>query len=405
MAVHGASRRCFREAAISDIERLLALVGDHADASVALRRTIHRHPELGHQEKATTALLAETLTDAGLHPVVRDAGTGLTVEVGSGDPLVAFRADIDALPLDEKNTLPFRSEFPGVMHACGHDAHASIAVGVAVMLASLDDLPGRVRFLFQPAEEVIPGGAEAMLSEGVMDDVQAILAFHVDPSIPPGSVGLRAGAITGASDRLSVTLEGPGGHTSRPHETVDLLQAAARLMVDLPAHLQRLNDPRTPLVAVFGRINGGTTENVIPSRLELGGTVRLFDLDFWRGLPPLVERLVHEIVTPFGATAKVDYDQGAPPVVNDDAVIAAVKHAATEVLGPDGVISTMQSLGAEDFAWYLESAPGALIRLGSALPNRRVDLHSDTFDLDERAIPIGMLVGANSLLRLLQAHG
>jgi amidohydrolase len=328
MAVHGASRRCSREDAISDFKRLLALVGDHADASVALRRTIHRHPELGHQETATTALLAGALTDAGLHPVVRDAGTGLTVEVGSGEPLVAFRADIDALPLDEKNALPFKSEFPGVMHACGHDAHASIAIGIAVVLASLEDLPGRVRFLFQPAEEVIPGGAEAMMGEGVMDDVQAILAFHVDPSIPPGSVGLRTGAITGASDRLSVTLEGPGGHTSRPHED----------------------------------------------------------------LPPLVERLVHEIVTPFGATAKVDYDQGAPPVVNDDAVIAAVHHAATEVLGPDGVISTVQSLGAEDFAWYLESAPGALIRLGSALPDRRVDLHSDTFDLDERAIPVGMLV-------------
>jgi len=272
------------------------------------------------------------------------------------------------------------------------------------VLSSLGDLPGRVRFLFQPAEEVIPGGAEAMMRENVMEDVRAIMAFHVDPSMPPGSLGLRADAITGASDRLHVTLEGPGGHTSRPHQTVDLVQAAARLVIDLPSHLRRLHDPRSALVTVFGRISGGTTENVIPARIELGGTVRLFDLDFWRGLPPLVERLVHEIVAPYGATATVQYERGAPPVVNDETVVATVEAAVTEVLGTDSILPTYQSLGAEDFAWYLESIPGALIRLGSALPDRRVDLHSTTFDLDERAIPIGIEVGAASLLRLLDTY-
>lgn len=379
------------------------MVGRQAPAAVELRRAIHRKPELGHEEKATTALVAETLAAAGLDPLIRDAGSGLTVDIGHGGPLVAFRADLDALPLDEANVIPFGSETPGVMHACGHDAHTAIGVGIAKTMASLGDLPGRVRFLFQPAEEVIPGGAEAMIREGVMEDVEAIMAFHVDPSIPPGSVGLRADAITGASDRLHVTLEGPGGHTSRPHQTVDLLQAAARLVIDLPAHLRRLNDPRSALVAVFGRISGGTTENVIPARLELGGTVRLFDLDFWRGLPPLVEQLVHEIVAPYGATATVQYERGAPPVVNDEGVISEIDRAVVEVLGPDGALPTHQSLGAEDFAWYLESAPGALVRLGTALPDRRVDLHSTTFDLDERAIPIGIEVGAASLLRLLHS--
>ena len=231
------------------------------------------------------------------------------------------------------------------------------------------------------------------------------MAFHVDPSIPPGSVGLRSNAVTGASDRLLVALEGPGGHTSRPHQTVDLLQAEARLVVDLPAPLRRLHDPRSALVAVFGHISGGTTENVIPSRVELGGTIRLFDLDFWRALPPLVERLVHEIVAPFGATATLRYERGAPPVVNDEGIIAAVEAAASEVLGTNGVPTTHQSLGAEDFAWYLDSAPGALIRLGSALPDRRVDLHSAPFDIDERTIPFGMEVGTASLLRLLATQG
>jgi amidohydrolase len=378
-------------------------VGRHADAAVELRRAIHRNPELGHEEKATTALVAGILEEAGLDPLIREAGTGLTVEVGDSGPLLGFRADLDALPLDEENVLPFASEVPGVMHACGHDAHTAIGVGIARVLAGMDRLPGRVRFVFQPAEEVLPGGAEAMLKEGAMEGITSIIAFHVDPSIPPGSIGLRADAITGASDRLHVVLTGPGGHTSRPHQTVDLVQAAARLVTDLPVHAGRRNDPRSPMVMVFGRISGGRTENVIPSRVEVGGTVRLFDLDVWRDLPPLIERLVHEIVAPLGATAEVRYDRGAPPVVNDPAVVAAVRHAATEVLGPDGVLPTHQSLGAEDFAWLLEAAPGALIRLGSALPDRRVDLHSAGFDLDERAIPIGMMVGVASLLRLMEA--
>ena len=383
------------------IPQIRSLVGEHADSSVALRRAIHRQPEPGHEETATTALIADALTGAGLAPRVRESGAGLVVEVGSGEPMVAFRADLDALPIHEHPDHPVCSEVPGMMHACGHDAHAAIAVGIARVLAAVDDLPGTVRFLFQPAEEVVPGGAEAMLGEGVMDGVEAIIAFHVDPSIPPGTVGLRPGPVTAASDRLVVILRGPGGHTSRPHETVDLVQAAARLALDLPASLQRRNDPRQPLLLVFGHITGGVAENVIPDRVELGGTVRLFDLDTWRVLPRTVEALVHEIVAPTGAAAEVRYDRGAPPVVNDPGVIAAVTHAATGVLGDEGVLSTHRSLGAEDFAWFLDAAPGALIRLGCALPGRRVDLHSAAFDLDERAIPVGMMVGAAALLRLM----
>lgn len=351
----------------------------------------------------TTATLVEFLRETGLEPRVRDAGIGLTVEVGDEGPLVAFRADLDGLPITEHNVAPYASQTPGVMHACGHDAHAAVGAGIARVLADHGDLPGRVRFIFQPAEETIPGGAVAMVREGVMDGVAGIMAFHVDPSIPPGSVGIRADAITGASDRLNVTLTGPGGHTSRPHQTVDLVHAAARLIVDLPAHLQRTHDPRTPIVVVFGRVSGGSAENVIPTSIEVGGTVRLFDLEMWRTLPPLVERLVHEIVAPLGASAKVEYEQGSPPVVNDMTMIDTITTAAVEVLGRDAVLPTHQSLGSEDFSWFLESAPGALVRLGSALPDRRVDLHSADFDLDERAIPTGMLVGSLALIRMLEA--
>jgi amidohydrolase len=380
------------------------LVAAASDAAIELRRSIHRRPEVGHSEFLTTNRLAEFLSESGLQPRIREEGTGLTVDVGAGDgPLVAFRADLDGLPISEQNVLPYASEVAGVMHACGHDAHAAIGAGIARVLGGYDDLPGRVRFVFQPAEETIPGGAVAMVREGVMEGVSGIVAFHVDPSIPPGSVGIRADAITGASDRLNVTLSGPGGHTSRPHQTVDLVHAAARLVIDLPAHLQRMNDPRNPVVVVFGRITGGSAENVIPVNVELGGTIRLFDLELWRTLPPLVERLVHETVAPLGASAKVRYEQGSPPVVNDLSVIETIREAATEALGNDSVLPTHQSLGSEDFSWFLESAPGALIRLGSALPDRRVDLHSADFDIDERAIPTGMLVGTTALIRMIEA--
>lgn len=369
-----------------------------------LRRTIHRHPEVGHTEVRTTAALAEFLDASGLAPRVRESGTGLTVDVGEGDgPMVAFRSDLDALPVTEQNAVPYASEVPGLMHACGHDVHAAIGAGMARVMAAHGGLPGRARFIFQPAEETIPGGAEAMVREGVMEGVREIMAFHVDPSIPPGTVGVRAEAITGASDRFTVHLTGPGGHTSRPHQTVDLVHAAGRLIVDLPALLQRRNDPRNPVVVVFGRVSGGSAENVIPTRIELGGTVRLFDLDLWRTLPPLVERLVHEIVAPTGAAAAIEYERGSPPVVNDAGVIETIRAAATEMLGPDSVLPTHRSLGSEDFSWFLERAPGALIRLGSGLPDRRVDLHSADFDIDERAIPTGMLVGSLALLRMMGA--
>jgi amidohydrolase len=194
---------------------------------------------------------------------------------------------------------------------------------------------------------------------------------------------------------------GPGGHTSRPHRTVDVVGALSRIAAELPAVLQRVTDPRKPVTVVFGRINAGSTDNVIPSRGELGGTVRLFDIDLWRTLPPVVDRLVREIAAPLGATAKVVYDQGHPPVVNDARLVEVVAAAAAPLLSPGAIVGTEQSLGAEDFSWYLEQVPGALVRLGAGVPGLEVDLHSAAFVLDEEAIPVGMLVGAASLRALL----
>jgi amidohydrolase len=385
-------------------ERLRAAIATETDPAVALRRVIHRRPELGHQEFETTKLVAEHLAVAGLSPEIRSTDVGLVVDVGSGDPLVAFRADLDALPVLEASGVDFASETPGVMHACGHDAHTAIAAGLARAMATMD-LPGRVRFLFQPAEEAVPGGAVEMVDEGLVVDAASILAFHVDPSIPAGTVGLRPGPITGAADRIRITVSGPGGHTSRPHKTSDVVRAAAAIVTQLPPLVQQRTDPRDPVAIVFGMIQGGTAENVIPTEVTLAGTVRMFDPDLWRGMPPLVERLVAEIVAPLDTAASVEYERGAPPVVNDRGVIDVVGRAAASVLGPDGVLPTGQSLGAEDFAWFLEEVPGALVRLGAQPPGRTVDLHAADFDLDETAIPMGMMVAGAALFALLDAAG
>lgn len=375
-----------------------------APSMVDLRRDLHAYPEVGWAEHRTTRKVAERIRGFGLDPVVRAAGTGLVVDIGSGERLVGFRADLDGLPLTEENTFSYASQHAGVMHACGHDAHAAIAVGIAGVLAPLSaELPGRIRFIFQPAEEQIPGGAMTMCQEGAVDGMSAIAAFHVDPSLPVGSIGLREGGITGASDRLTIRLIGPGGHTSRPHQTVDLAYAAGRVITDLPGLLRHGVDPRETIAMVFGRIHGGAADNVIPTQIELGGTVRMFNLDLWRLMPKVIERHVRDLVAPLGARAEVTYTQGSPPVVNDGAVISAFERAGSAVLAETQVTGTHQSLGSEDFAWYLESAPGALIRLGCALPDRPVDLHSATFDIDEGCIEHGIRVGAAALLELLEA--
>jgi amidohydrolase len=374
-----------------------------APSMVELRRDIHEYPEVGWSEHRTTRKVAERLLAMGLQPVIRAAGTGLVVEIGQGNRVVGFRADLDALPIQEENTASYRSQHPGVMHACGHDAHTAIAVGMAGALAEIgDDLPGRVRLIFQPAEEQIPGGASVLCEEGAADELSAIAAFHVDPSLPAGSIGVRAGGITGASDRIIIRLTGPGGHTSRPHQTVDLAYATGRVITDLPGMLRHGVDPRETIALVFGRIQGGSAENVIPTQIELGGTVRLFNLDLWRMMPKLVEQHVHDLVAPLGAGVEVNYVQGSPPVVNDRRVVNAFVTAGEAVLGDGRVASTHQSLGSEDFAWFLESVPGALIRLGAAIPDRAVDLHSAAFDVDEACIEMGIRVGTAAMLELLQ---
>ena len=371
------------------------LATHEAELSV-VRRTLHAHPELGRQERATTALLAAQLEGAGLSPKVLDTGTGLLCDIGPGSgPVVALRADIDALPLPDEKDVPYRSQVPGVCHACGHDVHTAALLGAGLALAEhADALPGRVRLVFQPAEEVMPGGALDVIAQGGMTDVTAVFALHCDPALEVGRVGLKSGPITAAADTVEVRLTGPGGHTSRPHNTVDLIHALGTVATGLPDALSRLVDPRAGLCLVWGHVSAGVAHNAIPREGVLKGTLRVLDKTAWQNAPDLVRRVVEGLVSPYGARADVTYVRGVPPVVNDASATSLLSAAVTTALGPGAAVQTAQSLGGEDFAWYLDGVPGAMARLGVKPPGleRPVDLHQGLFDVDEACLGVAVRV-------------
>ncbi|MEU6165840.1 amidohydrolase [Streptomyces tanashiensis] len=365
---------------------------------VAFRRDLHMHPELGNQEFRTTAALKARLEAAGLAPKVLPAGTGLICDIGTREPgraMLAIRADLDALPIPDVKTVAYRSTVANRAHACGHDVHTTTVLGAGLVLAELDRrglLPNAVRLIFQPAEEVLPGGAADAVEAGVLDGVGRIIAVHCDPRVDAGKIGLRVGPITSACDRLEITLDGPGGHTARPHLTTDLVTAAARVATDVPAVLARRVDARSGLSVTWGRIEAGHAPNVIPQHAELSGTVRCLDLPSWRDAPDLVHAAIDEVATLHRAKSTVTYVRGVPPVVNDPVVTELLRDAMTVRRGPQSIEDTEQSLGGEDFSWYLEHVPGAMARLGVRTPGdtRVRDLHAGDFDVDERCIEAGV---------------
>jgi amidohydrolase len=369
---------------------------------VALRRDLHAHPELAWQEQRTTSVVAEHLERCGLEVQLLPK-SGLIAEVGAVDgPLIGLRADLDALPVDDRSEEEFSSTAEGIAHACGHDVHTAALVGAGVALARVHrqtPLPGRVRLLFQPAEEVMPGGALEVIAAGALDGVGHVYGLHCDPSIDVGEIGLRVGPLTGAADSLTVRLTGRGGHTSRPHLTEDLTYAVGKLVTELPGALSRRLDPRAGASLVWGLVRAGSAKNVIPASGEVAGTLRMLDAVAWADAEDLVRELIHQILAPYGVGADVTYVRGVPPVVNESAATGLLSSAVTSVLGPNGAVSTQQSLGGEDFAWYLESTPGAMGRLGTRTPGGATyDLHRGDLHIDERAIGIGAKVLAAAVL-------
>ncbi|WP_018347984.1 amidohydrolase [Longispora albida] len=375
----------------------------HGAELVATRRHIHAHPELSGEEFHTAELVAEKLRAAGLSPRLLPRGNGILCDIGEGDRVVGLRADLDALPLPDTKDVPYRSTREGVAHACGHDVHTTVVLGAGLALAQLareGELGGRVRLIFQPSEEKQPQGAPEMIAFGALEDMSTVYALHCDPRLPVGLLGVRPGPITAAADILEVEIEGPGGHTSRPHLTVDLVNALSRVVTDVPALLNRRVDPRAGLVMVFGAIGAGEAANAIPNTGFARATVRVLNRDVWRTLPDLVTDLVHEVLAGTGAKASVKYTRGVPPAINDRMANAVLAGAASAALGADQVVETEISLGGEDFAFYLDQVPGALARLGVGVPGsgKITDLHQSGFDVDERAIGYGVRVLVHAAL-------
>ncbi|MFP5578074.1 MAG: amidohydrolase [Acidimicrobiia bacterium] len=374
---------------------------DHHDAElVAFRRHLHAHPETSGEEHETTRLVAQRLAAAGLVPRVLTSGTGVICDIGSGPgPVVALRADIDALAMqDLKQTEP-RSTRDGVAHACGHDVHTAIVLGAGLHLAERLPATGcRVRLLFQPAEERLPGGALDVIADGGLDDVVVVYGLHCEPKLPTGSIGLRVGAITAAADAVTIDLAGPGGHTARPELTVDLVRVLGDVVTRLPDAARRaLGGDDVPLKVVFGSVRAGDAFNVIPTHASLRAVVRTTSDTVWDALPDALVRALADVVDDDRVVTAITHTRGVPPVVNDAGAVAVAERAVIRTWGQHAIEPAPQSWGGDDFAWYTQRVPGAYLRLGTHHPDRPapLDLHAGHFDVDERAIGIGvrLLVG------------
>ncbi|KAF0653420.1 amidohydrolase [Cyanobium sp. Copco_Reservoir_LC18] len=371
---------------------------------IQIRRHIHRHPELSGHEQQTAALVAGELRRWGWEVREGVGRTGVVAELGPvGAPLVALRADMDALPIEERTELPYASSRQGLMHACGHDIHTTVGLGVARLLAGMADrLTARVRLLFQPAEETAEGAAW-MRADGAMEGVQALFGVHVFPSLEVGTVGVRSGSLTAAAGELEVEVLGEGGHGARPHQSTDAIWIAARVVSGLQEAISRRLDPLHPVVVSFGLIEGGKAFNVIADHVRLLGTVRCLDLEVHAQLPGWIEDTVHALCQGHGGEARVHYRCISPPVHNDPELTRLVADAAVALLGRSRVQWLEQpSLGAEDFAQLLEGTRGTMFRLGVAGPGGCTPLHSNSFDPDEGCLEVGIKVLTLSLLRWME---
>lgn len=361
------------------------------DQLVMWRRDLHAHPELSFAEHRTTRVVADHLRGLGLSPAILPHGTGLWCDVGPPTgPLIALRADLDALPLQEATGLPYSSTVEGVAHACGHDAHTAMLMGVASELVA-EPPPRRVRLIFQPGEETTPGGALEVVAAGALGGVTKIFTLHCAPQLEVGTVGTRAGPITSSSASLTVRLSSAGGHSARPYLTGDLIHAAAVLVTGLASVLDRRLDARTATVLTWGCIHAGNVGNAIPESGELAGTLRSASHETWMTVGPLVQEAVAGLLAPYDVGHELVYRQGVPPVVNDPDCTADLLAAIESVVGLENLAEARQSSGGEDFAWYLEEIPGAMGRLGVwDGVSERCDLHRPEFTLDERALDIGV---------------
>ncbi|MFQ6001947.1 MAG: M20 family metallopeptidase [Anaerolineae bacterium] len=381
---------------------MLARAKELKEELIRLRRTIHRHPELGFREVKTAALIAEALESLGLKVQTGVAKTGVIGYLGEGGPVVAIRADMDALPIQELNEVPYRSRVPGVMHACGHDAHVAVALGAAMLLEEME-LEGEVRFLFQPSEERVDeegkSGAVRMVEEGAMEGVEAILALHVDSETESGVVKISPGPMAAAVDSFEATIMGRGCHGAYPHRGVDPIFIAGEVILAIQGIVSRRLDPVKRAVISIGTIQGGTAENIIPEEVGLTGTIRSFERGVREQLHAELEK-AFQVARALGGDFRLTIEEGYPVMVNEERVTELIQEVAIDLLGEEKVLPQKSEMGAEDFSYFLAQAPGAMFDLGIKKGEMRL-AHSPHFDLDEEALPIGAAILAESARRYL----
>ena len=364
------------------------------DEVVAIRRQLHQHPELSFCEKETAELIKRCLASKNIEYQSDIAGTGIVATIkGTGGssfrPIIALRADMDALPIQEQKDLPYRSVNDGVMHACGHDAHTAMLLGVAFILNDLrDKFSGTVKLIFQPGEEKLPGGASLMIKEGVLDDVDLIIGQHVYPDLPCGEVGFHAGAYMASSDEVNITVKGRGGHAAKPAERENTVLAAAKIVTKLSEMYPENGD----VLLAFGGLVADGTYNVIPSEVSLKGTMRTFDEVKRKALKDNILKVSKEVASEYGCEAEIFIEQGYPSLKNNVKLTEKCAGFAKEVLGESKVKDLPQLMTAEDFAWYSQKVPACFYRLGTSNPAKGIDSkqHTSTFDIDENSMKIGM---------------
>jgi len=378
-------------------ENIRQLARQYAPEFIDIRHHLHAHPELSYQEFQTSAFVQEQLAKMGI-PFQVMAGTGVVGLIEGKNPdsrVVALRADMDALPIQEANEVPYRSQNPGVMHACGHDVHTTVLLGASRVLQELrKEWEGTVKLIFQPGEEKNPGGASLMIREGVLKDPapQAIFGLHVHPGLEIGKLSFRGGMVMASADELYITIRGKGGHAAAPHLTVDTILVASHLVVALQQIISRNRNPLSPSVLSITSVQGGFTTNVIPSEVKLMGTFRAMDEEWRFKAHELIRKQATELVHSMGAEIDLHIDVGYPMVHNNEALDVVARAEAREFMGAERVLETEVRMGAEDFGYYTQQIPGCFYRLGVMNVEKGITsgVHTPTFNIDESAIEIGV---------------
>jgi len=375
------------------------------DKLVAWRRDFHMHPELGFREHRTAARVAEELESLGYRVRTGVGRTGVIGEKGTGQPVVVVRADMDALPIEEENDVPYASREPNVMHACGHDAHTAIALGTATLLAT-EQFSGTVRFVFQPSEEAADkdgkSGAYRMVEDGAMDGVQAAIALHITPDVATGEIAVLEGPCLAGVDSFYVTILGQGGHAAMPQTVVDPVYLASHAIMAIQGIKSRRLHPADAAVVGVSTIHGGSAPNIVPDRVELSGTIRFLDTAVRQQIHDELAKAL-QVVRALGGESKLRFELGGMPVVNDAAIVGVIRDVASQLLGSEHVLTPPRpEMGSEDFSVFTNLVPGAMLWLGCQIPGERRLLHNPTMNIDERCLPMGAAVMANSALRLLE---